>query len=195
MKDRNCAAIANAAMTSLLKRQDVRARAVPSLDKLRISLGVNQNSDEILTLSSEAQEGRSSPTRQFATEEVSVHRKVDLDVANTTIELSAVEQDDYASIAFGCLWNIGQKCSSDCHRVCCFVSILDQTLIANLKPEWQFYEPTCRLAFFRGQPNDYFADLSEVVGAVAILRLDYIVSFSEFDAFVESLRQLTTATR
>lgn len=187
MKDRADTTIFNTAMTALLEHRNMRVCADPSLNRLRVLLYFDQDFGEILTLSGEPLESGRSLVRQFTAEELSVYRKVDLDVANTTIELSAVNEDDYASVAFGCLWNIAHSYSSDRQRVCCLISILDQGLIANLKPEWQLYESTCRLAFFRGQPNDYFANLSEVIGAVAILRLDYVASFSEFDEFIKSL--------
>lgn len=145
---------------------------------------------DVLTLAGEEQGQRDSLLYESSASEHGKNRKVDHDVANTTLDFSEVSEDQYLSVAFHGLWRVARNSSPVPTDVCGLVAILDSRHIASLPPKWQVYDPTCRLAFFRGQPNDYFEDIFDVVGAAAIVQLDYPRSFSECEAFMTSLQSL-----
>lgn len=120
-------------------------------------------------------------------------RPQDIDVASTRIELSDIAQEKYASAAFHLLWRIASASHIVGSGICSLVSIMDDTIIRHVAGKWIDFEPSCSLAFFRGDPHSYFADIAEAIGANLILELDSVKWRADgFAAFASELTERVT---
>ncbi len=120
-------------------------------------------------------------------------RLQDIDVACTRIELCGTAQEEYPSAAFHLRWRMASASDNIGSAVCALVTIMDDTIIRNVARKWIEFELSCSVAFFRGDPHSYFADMAETIGASLILELDSVNwSAGGFAAFASELTEKVT---